>query len=123
MLIAIRNPIFYSNNVGAQTELIFDGGSVVMSPNGKIFREMPYFKETLEVFDLHEVKGGFINQMSRKKIIFRKSMMHLIFGVKDYFGKLGFTKAILGLSGGIDSAVTAVIAARALGSENVQGAY
>jgi len=112
-------PIFYSNNVGAQTELIFDGGSTVMSPNGKIFREMPYFKECLEVFDLDEVLAGKKNDEQVKNNILE---IHdaIVCGIKDYFGKLGFKKAILGLSGGIDSAVTCVLATRALGKENVR---
>ena len=112
-------PLFYSNNVGAQTELIFDGGSVVMSPNGVIHREMPYFKETLEVFDLEEVKAGQQHSEQEKNNTLE---IHdaIVCGIKDYFSKLGFKKAILGLSGGIDSAVTAVLAQRALGSENVR---
>lgn len=111
--------MFYSNNVGAQTELIFDGGSVVMSPNGKIHAEMPYFKECVQYFDLEEVKAGEIHQEQVKDDI---SEIHdaIICGISDYFGKLGFKKAILGLSGGIDSAVTAVLATRALGPENVR---
>ena len=111
--------MFYSNNVGAQTELIFDGGSVVMSPNGKIHAEMPYFKEYVSYFSLDEVLKGDQNQEQEKDDI---SEIHdaLIVGISDYFKKLGFTKAILGLSGGIDSAVTAALAARALGPENVR---
>lgn len=112
-------PLFYSNNVGGQTELIFDGGSVVMSPNGVVHREMPYFKETLEVFDLAEVMAGKTHSEQEKNNTLE---IHdaLVWGISDYFKKLGFTKAILGLSGGIDSAVTAVLAQRALGSENVR---
>ena len=112
-------PLFYSNNVGAQTELIFDGGSVVMSPNGVVHREMPYFEETLEVFDLDAVMAGQIHSEQEKNNILE---IHdaIVCGIKDYFKKLGFTKAILGLSGGIDSAVTAVLAQRALGKENVR---
>ena len=112
-------PMFYSNNVGAQTELIFDGGSVVMSPNGVVYREMPYFVESMEIFHLEEVmKGSRHSEQSKDDI----SEIHdaIILGIQDYFGKLGFKKAILGLSGGIDSAVTAVLAQRALGSENVR---
>ena len=111
-------PIFYSNNVGAQTELIFDGGSTVISANGVIHREMPYFKETIEVFDLEEVKKGERHDEQHKNNI---EEIHdaIICGVSDYFGKLGFKKAILGLSGGIDSAVTCALATRALGKENV----
>ncbi|MBT8230217.1 MAG: NAD+ synthase [Bacteroidia bacterium] len=115
-----RKPMFYSNNVGAQTEIIFDGGSVVMSPDGNIYREMPYFKECIEYFDLDSViEGGVEDQQPKDDIL----EIHdgVILGIRDYFHKLGFKKAILGLSGGIDSAVTAVLAARALGPENVWG--
>lgn len=112
-------PMFYINHVGAQTELIFDGGSIIMSADGKIYDEMPFFEECLKVYELDNVmKGGQHVVQSKDKI----ALIHdaLVLGVKDYFGKLGFTKAVLGLSGGIDSAVTAVIAARALGPENVR---
>ncbi len=113
-------PFFYSNNVGAQTEIIFDGGSVVMAPNGIIHREMPYFKECIELFDLADVLNAEENNEQDKDDILE---IHdaLVCGIRDYFGKLGFKKAILGLSGGIDSAVTAVLAVRALGAENVRG--
>jgi len=113
-------PLFYSNNVGSQTEIVFDGGSTVMSPDGEIFREMPYFKECLEFFELDEVIRGAKSDVQPKDDILE---IHdgLLCGIRDYFGKLGFKKAILGLSGGIDSAVAAVLAARALGPENVKG--
>ena len=113
-------PLFYSNNVGSQTEIVFDGGSAVMSPDGEIFREMPYFKECLEFFELDEVIRGGQSDVQPKDDTLE---IHdgLLCGIKDYFGKLGFKKAILGLSGGIDSAVAAVLAARALGPENVKG--
>jgi len=112
-------PIFYSNNVGAQTELIFDGGSTVISPNGVIHREMPYFKEAIEVFQLEDVLKGERHDEQEKNNTLE---IHdaIICGIKDYFGKLGFKKAILGLSGGIDSAVTCVLATRALGKDNVR---
>ncbi len=112
-------PMFYINHVGAQTEIIFDGGSVVISPDGKIYEELPYFKEAFKTYDLDQVmQGGKNNEQSVSKI--EKIHDALVLGIKDYFGKLGFRKAILGLSGGIDSAVTAVLAQRALGSENVR---
>lgn len=112
-------PIFYVNHAGAQTEILFDGGSIVMSPNGKIYEEMPYFQECIRTYDLEAV------QKNRKETVQPKDKMTLIHdgivtGIKDYFGKLGFKRAILGLSGGIDSAVTAVLAARALGPNNVR---
>ena len=113
-------PLFYSNNVGAQTELIFDGGSIILSPNGSVFEEMPYFEEALHYFDLDEVtRGGYEREQKKDKI----PLIHdaILLGLRDYFSKMGLTKAILGLSGGIDSAVTAALATRALGKENVRG--
>jgi len=112
-------PMFYVNHVGAQTELIFDGGSLIMSPNGTIHDEMPRFVTAIATYDLDEViKGKKSSEIPSNKI----ADMHdaIVLGIKDYFGKLGFTKAVLGLSGGIDSAVTAVLAARALGPENLR---
>ncbi len=111
-------PLFYINHIGAQTELIFDGGSVVMSPNGKIFEEMSYFKEEIKTFDLDEVmKNTKSIEQPKNKI----ALIHdaLVLGIKDYFAKLGFKKAIIGLSGGLDSALTTVLATEALGNENV----
>ena len=112
-------PMFYTNNVGAQTDIIFDGGSIVMSPDGQVFDEMPYFEECLRVYELAEVqRGGRSLEQLKEKI----KLIHdaLVVGIRDYFRKLGFKKAILGLSGGIDSAVTVVLAAEALGRENVR---
>lgn len=113
-------PMFYVNHVGAQTELIFDGGSVVMCADGETFNEMSYFKEEIATYDLQDVleNRGIIGEQPKDKM----TMLHdaLVTGVQDYFKKLGFKKAILGLSGGIDSAVTLVIAARALGAENMR---
>ena len=112
-------PMFYVNHVGSQTEIIFDGGSVVMSPDGNSFDEMPYFEECIRTYDLDEVRKGGINKaQSRIKI----ALIHdaLVMGIRDYFQKLGLKSAILGLSGGIDSAVVAVLAQRALGAENVR---
>ncbi len=112
-------PIFYVNHVGGQTELLFDGGSVVMSPNGNVYDEMPFFEECIRVYDLDDVMLGQKQvELPREKT----PLMHdaLLMGIKDYFGKLGLKKAILGLSGGIDSAVTVVLAARALGADNVR---
>lgn len=113
-------PMFYVNHVGAQTELIFDGGSVVMSADGQTFEEMSYFNEEIKTFSLEDVitSRNAIGEQPKDKM----TLVHdaLVTGVKDYFAKLGFKKAILGLSGGIDSAVTLVIAVRALGAENVR---
>ena len=112
-------PIFYANHVGAQTEIIFDGGSLIMSPDGSVFREMEYFVEAVETYNLDDVMNNAVENVQIKNKI---ELIHdgLVTGLKDYFGKLGFKKAIIGLSGGIDSAVTAVLAERALGKENVR---
>lgn len=111
-------PLFYTNHSGAQTEIVFDGGSLVFSPDGHIHDELPYFEECLRYYDLQEViKSKRNNPQPKSKI----RLIHdgIVLGVKDYFGKLGFKKAAIGLSGGIDSAVTTVLAARALGPENI----
>lgn len=113
-------PMFYVNCFGGQTDILFDGGSVVMSPDGNCFDEMPYFEACIRSYDLSEViRGGRSREQTKEKteLIYRA----LVMGIRDYFSKLGFTKAILGLSGGIDSALTAVLAADALGPENVMG--
>ncbi|MBK7633639.1 MAG: NAD+ synthase [Saprospiraceae bacterium] len=112
-------PMFYINHVGAQTELIFDGGSIVMSPDGGIHDELPYFDECIRHYNLNEVVAGQkYSEQTKNKI----ALIHdaIVLGIKDYFRKLGFKQAVLGLSGGIDSAVTAVLAARALGNQNVR---
>lgn len=112
-------PLFYVNHVGAQTELLFDGGSLVVNKDAIIAKELSYFKEDFEVFDTNSLSTVENNPLKPSKM----SLIHdgLVMGVKNYFEKLGFNKAILGLSGGIDSAVTIAIAAKALGAENVTG--
>jgi NAD+ synthase (glutamine-hydrolysing) len=112
-------PIFYVNHVGAQTELIFDGGSLIMTADGKVYDELPYFEECLKVYDLDKLfkKTSDDRRQTTEKI----ERIHdaLVLGIKDYFSKLGFTKAILGLSGGIDSTVVLCLAEKALGKDNV----
>jgi NAD+ synthase (glutamine-hydrolysing) len=114
-------PMFYVNQVGAQTELIFDGGSLVMTPDGQVYEELPYFETSLRIFDLAPVSACSRGQGEQQAD--RIALIHdaLVLGLRDYFGKLGLRQAILGLSGGIDSAVTAALAAAALGSESVTG--
>ncbi len=112
-------PLFYVNHVGAQTELLFDGGSLVISSKGVIVDELSYFKEDFRVYDIATIEKteDKIHIPPPQKI----ALIHdaLVMGIKNYFSKLGFKKAILGLSGGIDSAVTLVLSAEALGAENV----
>ena len=113
-------PMFYVNHAGAQTELIFDGGSLVVSQDAEVYEELPYFEECVKTYDLEAVKNGIDKKGELPKD--KLTLIHdaLVVGLKDYFGKLGFKKAILGLSGGIDSALTCVLAVRALGKENVR---
>ncbi|MCB0430612.1 MAG: NAD+ synthase [Flavobacteriales bacterium] len=114
-------PLFYVNLVGAQTELIFDGGSLVIDPKGDVVEEMAYFEEDLRVFDVNDVVCGKASGSGRTDHGSRMAQIHhaLVLGIRDYFTKLGLSKAVLGLSGGIDSAVTLVLAVDALGKENV----
>ncbi len=112
-------PLFYCNQVGAQTDIIFDGGSVVLSPDGKTYDEAPYFEECLRIYDLDKViAGGQVREQPKIKT----PLIHdaLVLGIKDYFQKMNLKTAILGLSGGIDSAVVAVLAVRALGADRVR---
>ncbi len=110
-------PLFYVNHVGAQTELLFDGGSLVINQNGEEVAELNYFEEDFQVFDTKTLVANKSIKQTPGKI----ALIHdaLVMGIRNYFEKLGFNKAILGLSGGIDSAVTLVLAVRALGAENV----
>ncbi|MCB0661260.1 MAG: NAD+ synthase [Saprospiraceae bacterium] len=112
-------PFFYINHTGAQTEIIFDGGSVAMRADGTVLEEMPYFQEAIRTFELDDLltAGPSIVQPKNKIQLIHDALVE---GLKNYFQKLGFKIAILGLSGGIDSAVVAVLAARALGEDNVR---
>ena len=116
---AYQIPVFYVNHVGAQTDIIFDGGSLVIAPNQSVHTEMPYFEEALEIVDLNDVKTNTENREQTKEKI---PLIHdaLVLGIKDYFGKIGFKNAVIGLSGGLDSAVTTVLATEALGKDNVR---
>lgn len=114
-----RCKVVYCNAVGGNDELVFDGHSLIADERGRILCGLDGFSEELAVFDT-ESKGTAISSN------FRQSQMAdihdaLVLGLRDYAHKSGFKKALLGLSGGIDSAVTAVIAVKALGRDNVIG--
>ncbi len=114
-------PVFYVNHTGGQTELLFDGGSMAISPEGEVVGLLKFFEEDFQVFDLDAVirgTGNIAPPVPENKI----NRIHdaLVMGIRDYFSKMSLKKAVLGLSGGIDSAVTLVLAARALGSDNVK---
>ena len=137
-------PMFYCNAVGSQTEIVFDGGSLVMDKEGRIVKELKYFEEDFAIVDTETVfaTSGSAIPTARKldkdmrvsrnsdpsKIIdyltldsnIKEIYTALVLGIRDYFSKMGFTKAILGSSGGIDSAVTLALVCEALGAENVK---
>jgi NAD+ synthase (glutamine-hydrolysing) len=110
-------PLVYVNQVGAHAEMIFDGGSVFINSDGEIIHELRYFKEDFRVIDTENPGDPDLQPVTGK---IEKIHDALVLGIGDYFRKTGFTKATLGLSGGIDSALVTVLAVRALGAENVR---
>jgi len=133
-------PMLYCNTVGAQTEIVFDGGSIVADVNATIVKEMKYFEEDFALFDLDELlikkekppvshkyyysaaevgrDTDTLDYLTEEKSI-AEIHQALLLGIRDYFTKMGFTKATLGASGGIDSAVVQALAVEALGKVNV----
>lgn len=114
-----RLPLLYVNQVGSQTEIIFDGSSTAFDAQGKQIHEMPAFVEAMQ---LYEFDAGQLAVPATEILPFNKQKsIHdaLVLGIRDYFQKSGFKKAILGLSGGIDSALVCVLATKALGAKNV----
>ncbi|MFN4007833.1 MAG: NAD+ synthase [Chitinophagaceae bacterium] len=128
-------PMVYVNAVGSQTEIVFDGGSVAFDKNGNVCAALPQFKEATAMVTI--LPNGTIQQpilepaatvphqqleptTLQPELNIAQIHQALISGIRDYFGKMGFTKAILGSSGGIDSAVVLALACEALGSDNVR---
>ena len=128
-------PLFYCNGVGSQTEVVFDGGSLVFDKFANLCGQLPMFESSLQSFILNtdgtidapileesnklpseELNPATLNANLHIEMIYKA----LLLGIKDYFTKMGFTKAIVGSSGGIDSAVTLALACDALGAENVR---
>lgn len=111
-------PIVYVNQTGGNDDLLFDGVSLVVDKNGELVARGKDFEEDLLIYDVNSNSGqiNYVSELEEESLL--KS---LILGLKDYCSKLGFKSVVLGLSGGIDSAVTAVVATYALGSENVLG--
>ena len=108
-------PVVYLNQVGGNDELVFDGGSFVVAPDGVTQLELPSCRETVEIWNSDTAAQSPQTPASANELLLRA----LVLGVRDYARKCGFRRALLGLSGGIDSALVAVIAAAALGPENV----
>lgn len=126
-----RLPMYYCNTVGSQTEIVFDGGSLVFDGQGNIVKELPYFEEATALVDLNTLAKANVatavpfhgtSDITALEFDHNIHRIHdaIVLGIKDYFGKMGFKQAILGSSGGIDSAVTLALAVAALGKENVR---
>ena len=144
-VIKYRLPMFYCNAVGSQTEIVFDGGSVIYDAGGNMIRQLKFFEEDLCIIDLEETEteipadsaqqqttigspdhldrahrqNDVIGYLTRLKNI-QEIHDALVLGIRDYFKKMGFSAAIIASSGGIDSAVTLALAVGALGKENVR---
>lgn len=128
-------PMFYCNSVGSQTEIVFDGTSLVFDKHGNLCGKLASFEEDGQMFELNDdgsINGKILepaNQLPDEELNphlldptlnIKEVYDAIILGIKDYFSKMGFTKAIIGSSGGIDSAVTLALACEALGSSNVK---
>ena len=111
-------PVAYVNLVGGNDSLLFDGGSMVLDSQGKIRAFAREFEEDLITFDLNSSSGDFHSVIDNDEELVLKS---LCVGTRDYVSKCGFKRVVLGMSGGIDSSLTACIAAEAVGKENVLG--
>ena len=111
-------PVALVNQVGGNDSLVFDGSSIVLNREGKVIAQGRSFEEDLILFDSQTLTGDLHEQIAGDDA---SAYAALVLGTRDYMRKCGFQKAIIGLSGGIDSALTAVIAAEAVGPENVIG--
>jgi NAD+ synthase/NAD+ synthase (glutamine-hydrolysing) len=118
--IAVRHkrPVVYVNQFGGNDSLVFDGASMALTADGKVAAQAKAFAQDLVLFDT-ETGAGEIHEQPREEIAYAYAA--LVTGARDYVRKCGFRKVLIGLSGGIDSAVVAAIAVDALGPENVLG--
>ncbi len=115
-------PLLMVNQVGGNDELIFDGCSLALDQRGSIHIQAAQFREEVSVFDLNQLKSGDRNETG---LTFPEPLQQvetaLVLGISDYFRKCGFREAVIGLSGGIDSALTCTLAVKALGPDKVWG--
>jgi NAD+ synthase (glutamine-hydrolysing) len=111
-------PVLLVNQVGGNDSLVFDGSSVALDPSGRVIAQAKSFEEDLILVDTESMSGDMHEQMAGTEA---SAYAALVLGTRDYVRKCGFRKVVVGLSGGIDSALTAVIAVDALGAENVIG--
>ncbi len=114
---AHQRPICYCNLIGGNDQLVFDGDSIAVNPAGKLIAQLAAFREDEKVVDTDSTETIEFREAKTPEQLFAA----LSLGLRDYCRKCNFRSAVVGLSGGIDSAVTAVIAADALGAENVTG--
>jgi NAD+ synthase (glutamine-hydrolysing) len=114
-----RVPILFANLVGGNDSLVFDGSSFVMDPSGKVRAQAKSFEEDLLIVDLEAMASAGSGRQTECEI--EAVFDALVLGARDYCRKCGFDRAVVGLSGGIDSSLVAVIAAHALGPQNVIG--
>jgi len=116
-----RTPIFYTNMVGGQDELVFDGQSIAVDCEGKIIAFGPQFEEALVYVNI-DMESKTAAEVELPKYDKEEEMFNaLVLGVRDYFHKTGFERAVVGMSGGVDSSLTTCIATDALGKDNVIG--
>ena len=113
-------PLFMVNQTGGNADLIFDGGSMVISPGGRIYDHLGFFEENIRSYDTGKVTAGPVSEPSYGEPYIEMIYKALLTGVDDFFRKSGLSSAITGLSGGLDSAVVTALAAEALGSKNVR---
>ena len=116
-------PLIYLNMVGGQDDQVFDGGSFVLNPGGALAAQLPLFEETVAHIDLVRSAEGWCAELGPKAKIpdmLEQDYHAVVLALRDYLRKSGFARVLLGLSGGIDSALVATIAADAIGAENVR---
>ena len=116
-------PLIYLNMVGGQDDQVFDGGSFALNPGGALAVQLPLFEDTVAHVDLHRGSEGWrVEDGPKAKTpdLLEQDYHAMVLGLRDYLRKSGFSKVLLGLSGGIDSAIVATIAADAIGAENVR---
>lgn len=118
--IKYKIPVISVNQTGANTELIFDGASIIVNRKGEKYDQLPFFEEAVRTFSFGDIQSGTIYRQNPKPDTIPLIYKALVTGIRDYFVKTGFKTSIVGLSGGIDSAVCLCLAVEALGNENVR---
>jgi NAD+ synthase (glutamine-hydrolysing) len=118
--IKYKVPVISVNQTGANTELIFDGASLILDRKGELIRRLPFFEEAVETFSTDEIDRGSSEGGKGRPQTISLIYKALVTGIHDYFTKTGLKNSIIGLSGGIDSAVCLCLAVEALGTKNVR---